>query len=127
MSGIFAKGIMGLGLILLAHSAYSAHHCMYLYCCDVLLIVYLCYCLVDKTMVNDANYWPAKDAVIESILACVLILLSLTLNLKLSPVRLTSEMNKQYEEIMTRMDFVNLNNRGNSKTSLLNKRCLVEQ
>ena len=77
-------------------------------------------------MVNDATYWPAKDAVIESVVACALILISLSLRLKLSPVRLTSEMmNKQYEEIMTRMDFVNLNNRGNSKTSLLNKHCLV--
>lgn len=77
-------------------------------------------CFVVKRLIPDSELWPPQDVVIESIMGCLLILVAQALLLQLSPVRLSSDMmTKKYENVMSRIDFVNLNNRVAYKSSML--------
>lgn len=77
---------------------------------------------VVKSLVPDSELWPPQDVVIESIVGCCLVLVAQTVTLKLSPARLTSDMmTKKYENVMSRIDYVNLNNRVAHKSSLLHR------
>ena len=80
-----------LGLIILLHGLYSAHH--------------------FKSLYSQAIDLPI-DIVIEVSIAFILLLIGQTLPMKLKPVRISSDViNKTVDEIYGRPEFVTFNSR----------------
>mmetsp|Transcript_4017 Transcript_4017/g.6235 ORF Transcript_4017/g.6235 Transcript_4017/m.6235 type:complete len:104 (-) Transcript_4017:192-503(-) len=95
---MISKALNFLGLILLAHAAYSAHHYKGI--------------VAALGMTGDVSMPPA-DVIIETAVAFALVVIGQIAPMKMIPVRISSEkISKSWEETMQRPEFATFNHRG---------------